>query len=183
MAAMVILDGVLGAGVGVFLAFLIHRRGRSARDAPDRALAARRSLELPIAVEVLASCLVIGASQREALHAVADGLGGLLADDFSRVAGALGVGADVDEAWSLTTSSDLRTLAAVLNRAHVSGAPVAPQLWLLADQHRQQARATAMDAARTLGVRSTGPLGLCFLPAFVLIAVVPLVLSLLRTGG
>ena len=36
----------------------------------------------------------------------------------------------------------------------------------------------AMDAARTLGVRSTGPLGLCLLPAFVLIAIVPLVLSL-----
>ena len=31
--------------------------------------------------------------------------------------------------------------------------------------------------------RSTGPLGLCFLPAFVLIAIVPLVLSLLEVGA
>jgi hypothetical protein len=49
---------------------------------------------------------------------------------------------------------------------------------MLAAQHREVARLVAMDAARTLGVRSTGPLGLCFLPAFVLIAIVPLVLSL-----
>ena len=66
----------------------------------------------------------------------------------------------------------------MLSRAHLTGAPVAPQLWMLADQHRQVARLVATDAARTLGVRSTGPLGLCFLPAFVLIAIVPLVLSL-----
>jgi pilus assembly protein TadC len=183
LAAMVVVDGVPGAVVGAALALVVYRHARSARDAPDRVVAAKRALELPIAVEVLASCLSIGASQQLALRAVADGLGGPLADDFSRVAGALGVGADVAEAWSLVPSSDLRSLAAVLSRAHVTGAPVAPQLWSLADQHRQQARVVAMDAARTLGVRSTGPLGLCFLPAFVLIAVVPLVLSLFGVGG
>ncbi len=183
LAAMVVVDGLIGAAVGAALAFVVHRRAQSARHEPDRAIAAKRALELPIAVEVLASCLAIGASQQQALQAVADGLGGTLAEDFARVAGALGVGADVAEAWSLNTSSDLRSLAAVLSRAHTTGAPVAPQLWSLADQHRQQAKYVAMDAARTLGVRSTGPLGLCFLPAFVLIAVVPLVLSLLRVGG
>jgi hypothetical protein len=55
-------------------------------------------------------------------------------------------------------------------------------LSMLAEQHRQQARLVALDAARTLGVRATGPLGLCFLPAFVLVAVVPLVVSLLPWG-
>ncbi len=145
-------------------------------------MAARRALELPIAVEVLAACLVIGATQEQALRAVASGLGGTLAADFHRVAGALAVGADVGEAWSLVPASDLRSLASLLSRAHLTGAAVAPQLWMLADQHRQAARTVAMDAARTLGVRSTGPLGLCFLPAFVLVAVVPLVLSLLESG-
>lgn len=182
LAAMVVIDGVMGLLVGAAIAFVVHRNARQAMGEADRAVAARRALELPIAVEVLASCLAIGASQEQALRAVAGGLGGSLAADFSRVSGALSVGADVAEAWALVPSADLRTLASVLSRAHVTGAPVAPQLWSLADQHRQLARVVAMDAARTLGVRSTGPLGLCFLPAFVLIAVVPLVLSLVQVG-
>jgi pilus assembly protein TadC len=179
---MVVVDGVVGLVIGSAVAFVVHRRAQQAKGAPERALAARRALELPIAVEVLASCLAIGATQEQALRAVASGLAGSVADDFSRAAGALSVGADVAEAWGLVPATDLRSLAAVLSRAHATGAPVAPQLWALADQQRYLARVVAMDAARTLGVRSTGPLGLCFLPAFVLIAIVPLVLSLLGVG-
>ncbi len=180
LAGVLVVDGPLGLVVGAVLAVIAARHKRRSLAEPDRVVAATRTLELPIAVEVLASCLAIGATQQQALHAAGGGLGGSLAADFSRVAGALGVGADVGEAWSLVPSTDLRSLAAVLGRAHFTGAPVATQLWSLADQHRQLARVVAMDAARTLGVRSTGPLGLCFLPAFVLIAVVPLVLSLLQ---
>jgi pilus assembly protein TadC len=178
LAVLLVVDGLLGVLAAVAVGHFVHRRSRAASTEPQRAAAARRALELPIAVEVLASCLTIGATQEQALTAVAEGLGGSLADDLSRVAGALRVGADVAEAWSLVPSADLRSLASVLSRAHITGAPVAPQLWMLADQHRQVARLVAMDAARTLGVRSTGPLGLCFLPAFVLVAIVPLVLSL-----
>jgi pilus assembly protein TadC len=174
---------VMGLVIGSAIAFVVHRRARKAKSAPERALAARRTLELPIAVEVLASCLAIGATQEQALRAVAGGLPGSVSEDFARAAGALSVGADVSEAWGLVAAPDLRSLAAVLSRAHATGAPVAPQLWALADQQRQLARVVAMDAARSLGVRSTGPLGLCFLPAFVLIAIVPLVLSLLEVGA
>ncbi|MEO8106433.1 MAG: type II secretion system F family protein [Actinomycetes bacterium] len=183
LAVMVVVDGVAGLVAGGAMAYAVHRQTRRSLTQPQRAQAARRALELPIAVEVLAACLAIGATQEQALRAVATCLGGTLAADFDRVAGALGVGADVSEAWSLVPASDVRSLASMLSRAHLTGAPVAPQLWMLADQHRQVARGVAMDAARTLGVRSTGPLGLCFLPAFVLIAVVPLVLSLLTAGS
>jgi pilus assembly protein TadC len=183
LAGVLVVDGAIGVAVGAALAFLVHRRKRRSSAEPDRVRAATRVLELPIAVEVLASCLSIGASQEQALRAVAAGLAGSLADDLARVAGALGVGADVAEAWTLVPAADLRPLAAVLIRAHSTGAPVAPQLWSLAEQKRQVARVVALDAARTLGVRSTGPLGLCFLPAFVLIAIVPLVLSLLPIGS
>ncbi len=182
LAVMVVVEGVVGLVAGAGLAYVVHRHSRRSLTQPERAMAARRALELPIAVEVLAACLVIGATQEQALRAVASGLGGTLAADLHRVAGALGVGADVGEAWSLVPAPDVRSLASLLSRAHLTGAAVAPQLWMLADQHRQAARTVAMDAARTLGVRSTGPLGLCFLPAFVLVAVVPLVLSLLESG-
>jgi pilus assembly protein TadC len=179
LAVVLVVDGLVGMVAAAAVGYLVHRRSKVAATEPQRAASARRALELPIAVEVLASCLSIGATQEQALDAVAQGLGGSLADDFSRAAGALRVGADVAEAWSLVPAADLRSLASVLSRAHVTGAPVAPQLWMLAEQHRQVARLVALDAARTLGVRASGPLGLCFLPAFVLIAIVPLVLSLL----
>lgn len=182
LAVTVVVDGLLGVVAGAALATVVYRQAGRSLTKPQRALAARRTLERPMAVEVLASCLAIGATQEQALRAVAEGLGGTLAADFSRVSGALRVGADVSEAWALVPAADLRSLASLLSRAHMTGAPVAPQLWMLADQHRQLARTVAMDAARTLGVRSTGPLGLCFLPAFVLIAIAPLVLSLLEAG-
>ncbi|MCZ3389064.1 MAG: type II secretion system F family protein, partial [Actinomycetia bacterium] len=159
LAGVLVVEGALGLVVGSALAFVVHQQRRRSGAEPDRVVAATRALELPIAVEVLASCLAVGASQEQALRAVAGGLGGSLADDFSRVAGALGVGADVAEAWSLVPSNDLRSLAAVLSRAHVTGAPVAPQLWSLADQHRQLARVVAMDAAGARGVRAPGARG------------------------
>jgi len=40
------------------------------------------------------------------------------------------------------------------------------------------ARSAAREAAGRLGVRLVLPLGLCFLPAFILIGLVPVILSL-----
>ncbi len=182
LAVVMVVGSATGLVVAIVVAFIIDRGAQRSSARPERALAARRVLELPIAIEVLASCLAIGATQEQALRAVSNGLAGSLEEDFRRVSGALGVGADVAEAWSLVPEPDLRPLGVLLARAHTTGAAVAPQLWMLADQNRQLARVVAMDGARTLGVRSTGPLGLCFLPSFVLVAVVPLVLSLLPIG-
>jgi Flp pilus assembly protein TadB len=183
LAVLVVLDGATGLVLAAAIAWVVHRGAHRASTRQERTAAARRALELPMAVEVLASCLTIGATQEQALNAVAHGLGGSLGADFRRVSGALGVGAEVGEAWSLVAASDVRPLGSLLARAHLTGAAVGPQLWMLADQLRQAARTVAMDGARTLGVRASGPLGLCFLPSFVLIAVVPLVLSLLGAVG
>ncbi|MFL6287470.1 MAG: type II secretion system F family protein, partial [Actinomycetes bacterium] len=147
---------------------------RVARDSETQ-----RALAMPVALDVLSACFSVGASQQRALLAVAEGMPGTLGNDLGTVAGAMSVGADSAEAWSLLEASDLQALGAILTRVDSTGAPVTPLLTLLADQHRQRARAVAMDAARALGVRVAGPLGLCFLPAFVLVAVVPLVVSLL----
>jgi pilus assembly protein TadC len=48
-----------------------------------------------------------------------------------------------------------------------------------ADDARTEARDAAVKAARTVGVRSVVPLMTCFLPAFVLVGVVPIIASLL----
>lgn len=179
LAVMVLFDGVtalvlaLAVGVGLY-------RWRAGAESPhDRGLQVQRALSLPVALDILAACFAVGANQRDALDAVARSVGGTLEGDLRVVSGAMHVGADVREAWSLIDAPDLQALSAVLARAEVTGAPVTPLLAVLADQHRQRARMVAMDAARALGVRVAGPLGLCFLPAFVAVAVIPLVISLL----
>jgi tight adherence protein B len=49
----------------------------------------------------------------------------------------------------------------------------------VADDLRESAHAEGQAAARRAGVRIVGPLTLCFLPAFVLLGVVPAVVGLL----
>jgi pilus assembly protein TadC len=170
------LSGLILSGAAAF-AVLRWQRGLDRR--LERQDSTQRALGMPVAMDVLSACFAIGASQERALEAVAWGMRGSLGDDLGVVSAAMRLGADAAEAWSLVEASDLQALSAILTRVEATGAPVTPLLTLLADQHRQRAKAAAMDAARALGVRVAGPLGLCFLPAFVLVAVVPLVLSLL----
>ena len=179
LSVLIVVNGVTGVLMGTALAFGLYRWMTLQRSRDDRARLAKRALALPVALDVLAACFTVGASQQQGLDAVASSVRGSLGDDLRIVSRALDGGADAHEAWTLIDAPDLLALGVILSRAEISGAPVTPLLALLADQQRQRARGVAMDAARALGVRVTGPLGLCFLPAFVLIAVVPLVISLL----
>ena len=169
------LFGWIGGAV-VAGALIRHGKGRVSHD--QQQTAARRALELPVAVDLLASCLLVGATPAHALREVALAVGGSIADDLGTVSRAMDAGAGSDEAWALVDAADLQSVASLMRRSSTTGASVSPMLSMLAEQQRQQARLVALDAARTLGVRATGPLGLCFLPAFVLVAVVPLVVSL-----
>ena len=177
-----LLGGVAGWALGALAAALLLRRGGRRTNPRGAQRTARRALELPVALDLLASCLLVGTTPARALHEVAVAVGGSLADDLQTVSDAMRDGASADEAWALVDAADLQSVASLLRRTSTTGAAVAPLLSMLAEQHRQQARLVALDAARTLGVRAAGPLGLCFLPAFVLVAVVPLVVSLLPWG-
>ena len=72
------------------------------------------------------------------------------------------------------------TLLRTLRRSGHSGARLAAQLRVLADDLRAEAAAGARQRARRVGVLAVIPLGLCCLPAFMLLAVVPLAVGLLR---
>jgi pilus assembly protein TadC len=69
-------------------------------------------------------------------------------------------------------------LVRALGRALDSGAPVATTVAAVADEQRRRRRWAAEAAARRAGVLAVAPLALCFLPAFVLLGVVPVVLSI-----
>ena len=74
-------------------------------------------------------------------------------------------------------------LGRALARAHRTGAPVVPAVERLADELARSARSEVEDRARAVGVKAAVPLGLCLLPAFVLIGIVPLVAGLLTSLG
>jgi hypothetical protein len=66
-------------------------------------------------------------------------------------------------------------------RAQRSGAPVTDEVARLADELDRRSRARVEDRARTVGVKAAVPLGVCLLPSFLLIGVVPLAAGLLRS--
>jgi tight adherence protein B len=62
-------------------------------------------------------------------------------------------------------------------RSGASGARLATTLARLADRSRDEAHTDAIEAARRAGVVAAAPLGLCFLPAFLLLGVCPVILA------
>lgn len=142
--------------------------------------AAQLARDLPLALDLLAACLSGGAALTAAVRAVADALPGPCGQRFGQVAAALAVGSTPAEAWSaLAVDNPVGAAAArALARAGEGGAPVAASVTRVAADARLEAASRATQAARRAGVLAVGPLGLCFLPAFVLLGVVPAVVGL-----
>jgi len=75
--------------------------------------------------------------------------------------------ANADSQWTL--------ICGILSSAHLSGAPVVASFDSLLEYLREEAQSEISTRIRSLAVKCVLPLGLCFLPAFLLLTVVPLV--------
>ncbi len=132
--------------------------------------------DLPTGVDLLACCLSAGAAPASALVSVSGALGGPMAEELMSVHHRLALGVDPVEVWrSLAAHPQLGPLGRAVGRAHHTGAPIGPAVHRLAAELRDRARADVENRARGIEVRATAPLGLCLLPAFVLLGVVPMV--------
>jgi len=76
---------------------------------------------------------------------------------------------------------DDEPMSRVLRLSQRAGVPAAELLRSEADQARRNARSAGQRRAEALAVTLMLPLGVCVLPAFMLVGVVPLVLSILAT--
>jgi len=93
-----------------------------------------------------------------------------------RVGRLLELGAVPDVAWAdLDTTHGYEGVAAAGRRCASSGARLVGAFGAVAVELRQQRHATALARAQRVGVWSLLPLGLCFLPAFICLGVVPVV--------
>jgi pilus assembly protein TadC len=170
-----LLGGLLGAAAAVGIAVGGERllRGGSAQAAPDAILLR----DLPGACDLLAVCLSAGVPVSGALGAVADATPAPLGARLADVAALYRLGGEPRRAWADAPPA-LARLGRVLVRAGESGASVVPALQALAGDLRAAARTATEAGVRRAGVWILAPLGLCFLPAFVCLGVVPLVLGI-----
>ncbi|WP_240641476.1 type II secretion system F family protein [Nocardioides ferulae] len=144
----------------------------------------RVAADLPHVVRLLAAALRAGAAPGEAVHAVAVALPGPAADLLAASAARLALGVDPVRVWeSLAAEPGLAPLGRALARAQATGAPVTATVDRLADDLARHARAGVEDRARAVGVKAAVPLGLCLLPAFLLLGIVPLVAGLAGSLG
>ncbi len=142
-------------------------------------------LAVASSLDVLAVCLAAGMAVSAAAVATAPAAPPRLAAVLRRAADLLTLGADPATAWSAppdapAASLDTHTdaLLRLARRSASSGAALADGVAELAARSRHEAAHTADATAERAAVLIAGPLGLCFLPAFVCLGIVPVVAGL-----
>ncbi|MBB5892337.1 type II secretion system F family protein [Kutzneria kofuensis] len=136
-------------------------------------------LTLAATWDLLAASLRAGLPVPTAIRAVASVAPPGCADVLRRTAELLALGSDPVQAWAPALADPAtEPLARGARRSARSGTALAE----VADGLAQRIRATAADTAEVRAQRAavliTGPLGLCFLPAFLCLGVVPVVVGL-----
>lgn len=134
------------------------------------------TVELGVLLAMLAAACRSGASLPRALDAVGLAIGGPDGTQLCRAGRALVLGAAWGDAWR-APGQRLVVVRDALGPTWVRGSPPGPALAAAADAVRRDARARASAAAGRLGVRLVLPLGTCYLPAFVLVGLVPVLVS------
>jgi Flp pilus assembly protein TadB len=167
--------GLLASGVAVPLAVwligVLHRR--PARVAEPSSLA--------LALDLVSAALMAGQTLPAALDLSAPAAGSL-SGSFTRVAGLLKLGADPADAWSAVAADPrLAPVAAAAKRSASSGSRLAATFAQLAHDVREARAAVAQARAERVAVLIAAPLGLCFLPAFVCLGIVPTVIGVAGT--
>jgi pilus assembly protein TadC len=177
----VLVGGLLGGLAGAGTAYGARTWLRRRQEAAGRPGGGREQEypELPLCADLMAACLAAGATPGEAAGAVGRCLGGPLGAALIRAQAELRLGAEPAECWDrFGRLPAAREMGRCLARAATTGsAPVAEMSRLAADCRAVRAR-SALARARRAAVLATAPLGVCFLPAFLLVGVAPVVMGL-----
>ncbi|MFM9376982.1 type II secretion system F family protein [Gordonia sp. VNK21] len=135
--------------------------------------------------DLFAVCLQAGLPVPDAALVTAPHCPAGLGTPLRRAGDLLALGADPVRAWTVAaqehTDRGFSELAALARRAAASGSGLADAVAALARATRERAENQATERAERAGVKISGPLGLCFLPAFVVLGIVPVVIGL--AGG
>jgi len=165
----------------------VRLTGAAAQAAPATSGSARRrrstedpSVPTAAALDLLAACLSAGLPVATAARAVAAATAQpQIAGALRRAADLAELGAGVDQVWSAAAQTPgLAGFAREARRSARSGAGLAEGARAAAADLRRAESDRVLAAGERAGVAVAGPLGLCFLPAFVLLGIGPVVLGL-----
>lgn len=165
--------GVLAAGVvGPASASAVEWLRRHPRSAPP-------DPRLPLCLDLVSAVLHSGRPLTIALECAAPASGRATEAALTRLARLLALGADPGEAWRTCAPrrSALEPVAAVAVRSQASGLKLADAFERLAADLRAERAAAAAARANRAGIHAMGPLAACFLPSFVCLGIVPLVVG------
>ena len=176
LAVLLLVPGVAGVAASVAVAALVWWRSRHWESAALRQRRAQLEEGLPHVVDLMVAALTAGAAPGEALDRVSRVMGRPMSEELSVWVSRLRLGADPVTVWSaMAGHPQLGRLGTTLRRSAESGAPVTASLTRLATDLRARRRADIQARVRQVEVRAAVPLGVCLLPSFVLVGVVPLV--------
>jgi Flp pilus assembly protein TadB len=180
IAVAVLAGGWWGLPLGVAAAFVADRGLRRLEPSSARARRLREAADLPLVADLLAVALRGGTPVDRAAAAVATAVPAPLGDRLQQAARLLELGATPAEAWDqlATVAGADRVIRAAVRSADHGGA-LAGALSRLAEDLRADRAAAAEATARRSAVLIVLPLGLCFLPAFVLAGLVPVIIAVL----
>ncbi|MBC7595692.1 MAG: type II secretion system F family protein [Kineosporiaceae bacterium] len=134
----------------------------------------RIASQLPGAIDLLIAVLDAGRPPVDAFTLVARAASDPLGAELALIAGRLSVAGDEQSVWEgMGTKAEFAALGRSFRRAGRSGMPVGRILGRLADELRRERRTNSQERARSVAVMTAAPLGVCFLPAFFLVGIVP----------
>lgn len=163
---------VVAAVVGPAIGWAVRAAGR-------RPPMARLDRSVALPLDLAAAVLRSGRPLADALALAAPAATATSADLLLRVAGLLRLGAGADDAWGLVPASHpLRPLAMSAVRSAASGIRLADAFERHAAEIRAEATAGATARAQRAGIAAMAPLAACFLPSFVCLGVVPIVIGM-----
>lgn len=167
--------GLVAGGVAGWAAW--NGTGRLERAADRRG---RRVLadQLPPVLDLLAVCLRAGLPAGQALGVVSSAVPGAVGAQLGRVAALYELGAGTAAWHEVRSDPVLGPVARAAIRSGESGSALAADFERLADEHRARSALHATVHTQRVALVALAPLGLCFLPAFVCLGVVPLVLGI-----
>ncbi|MFF1253345.1 type II secretion system F family protein [Pseudarthrobacter sp. NPDC058329] len=136
-------------------------------------------------LELVAAMLDAGAGIGRSLELVAATSSTHYRESLRPVVSALAIGADWETAWrsSAVRLPEILELRDALGFAALTGAPSSAILYAQAARLRRERFRAAEKRAASLGVKLVVPLGLCSLPAFICLGVVPVLLALVPSGS
>ena len=163
---------VLGGAAVPVTAVVLGRLERGSTRAADQAV----RVQTPSVLDSLVACLEAGLPLRRATAVVAGLSPPEVGDQLGRVVNGVEVGLSDADAWlGLKDHAVLGPIARDIARSADWGTTIATLLAGYSRQLRLDIESEAKARARAVGVRTVLPLSLCYLPAFILLGLVPMV--------